>query len=231
MTWGFWSFTMYPTKSTVYIYIYVYTHYTYTIYIHIIHIYIYIYIYSVYIHLYVCVFCRGINNHQGTVTQAAQCWQGAYYLGFDQDRQQLDTAMDRLGNLEEKPWILPSKPMAFQFYGGYTVTMVSLSHGRSWLDDFGYPMDWKPPYCIAIEFWLFWVKSSCHHKGRIRWYWWVFWGFEEEHLQLLLNLPFGETICAEFCKKVTEFVWLMNRACSQKSPEKLVCCGLYPLVN
>jgi len=59
------------------------------------------------------VFCRGINNHQGTVTQAAQCWQGAYYLGFDQDRQQLDTAMDRLGNLEEKPWILPSKPMGF----------------------------------------------------------------------------------------------------------------------
>ena len=114
MTWGFWSFTMYPTKSTVYIYICIYTLYIYIyIYTHYTYIYIYIYIYSVYIHLYVCVFCRGINNHQGTVTQAAQCWQGAYYLGFDQDRQQLDTAMDRLGNLEEKPWILPSKPMGF----------------------------------------------------------------------------------------------------------------------
>lgn len=74
---------------------------------------------------------QGINNHQGTVTQAAQCWQGAYYLGFDQDRKQLDSAMDWLGNLEEKPWILPTKPMGLSnSMEDMHKTMVSLSHGR-----------------------------------------------------------------------------------------------------
>ena len=221
MTWGFWSFTMYPTKSTVYIYIlytYIYTHYT------------YIYTYTVYIYIYVCVFCRGINNHQGTVTQAAQCWQGAYYLGFDQDRQQLDTAMDRLGNLEEKPWILPSKPMGFPI-----LWRICSHHGvtKSWWFMTGW--FWVPHGLKTSILYRELLSFGCFGSNRLtttRVEFVDIGGFLRIRRGKLSPVVVEPALWRDHLCRVLqkgEFVWLMNRACSQKSPEKLVCCGLYPL--
>ena len=86
-------------------------------------------------------------------SQAAQCWQGAYYLGFDQDRKQLDRA-----NHGGSPVVT----------NGYFNTSVMVVHD-DWMISGSHRLETsilRSELLILGESWI--INSSCHHhKSRI----------------------------------------------------------------